>query len=329
MKFPRILVKAPNWIGDAVLATPFLTHVRTHWPEGHLTVLTRSRTRPVIERVPGVHEILDEPAGAPFRLSQLLRGEDYDVAFSLSSTLTVPVAFALAGIPLRVGFSGGGRDLFLTHPVPVLPRSVHQVEHYLALGAAVGMFRPEEPRLAWRVLPEDEAEAERFVRRLGKGGGNLVGFASGASYGPSKRWFVYRWAQLGDRLALERGARIVLVGGQEEGEIATQIARLMARPPLNATGMLSLGGTAALLKRCRAFVSNDSGLMHVGAAAGVPTVGLFGSSNPHWTRPYGREHKALWGHVPCSPCYRRTCLPGRNYACQDSLSVDRVLDALR
>src|SRR6185503_5024189 len=121
---------------------------------------------------------------------------------------------------------------------------------------------------------------------------------------------------------------VVLVGGREEAGPAVGIAAMCGREVVNAAGALSLGGTAALLARARAFVSNDSGLMHVGAAVGTRTIGLFGSSNPAWTAPFHPRSRALWGRVACSPCFRRTCLPGRGYACQAALTVDAVFAAL-
>ena len=328
MKFPRILVKAPNWIGDAVLATPLLAALRAHWPDAHLGVLARAKIRPVIERGPAVDEIVDEPEGSPLRFARLLREGTWDLAISCSSSLRVAVAFGAARIPVRIGFAGGGRHLFLTEPVPPPPRSTHQIEHYLLLGMAAGLDAPGVRDLVWQTRPEDDAEVDRFLRISAEGGDRFVAFAPGASYGPAKRWFPRRWAALGDRLALENGVRAVLVGGPEEQAASLGIAAIMARPPVNASGLLSRGGTAALLKRCRAFVSNDSGLMHVGVAVGVPTIGLFGSSNPHWTGPRGGRHEALWGNVSCSPCYRRACVRGRDYGCLDALTVDRVTAAV-
>jgi len=328
MRFPRIVVKAPNWIGDAVLAGPLLAALRVHWPGAHLGVLARPKVRPVIERGVRVDEIEDEPEHAPLALARLLKGGDWDLAFTLSSSLGVAFALAAARIPARVGFAGGGRHFFLTEPVPEPPRSVHQIEHYLLLGMAAGVDLPRAAELVWHSTRKDEAEAARFLRAHGGRREALVAFAPGASFGPAKRWFADSWAGLGDRLALDRGIRPVIVGGPAERGEAGRICGLMARAPVNATGLLSLGGTAALLRRCRAFVSNDSGLMHVGVAAGVPTIGLFGSSNPHWTGPRGERHEALWGNVPCSPCYRRTCVPGRDYACLKALSVGQVAAAV-
>ncbi len=324
MRFPRILIKLPNWIGDAVMASPLVRAVRTHWPRAQLAALCRPGLRAAAGRIPGFNEVLDEGDGGVLELARALRPGDWDIAFTLSSTLRAPAAFAAAGIPVRIGFSGGGRGAFLTASIPPLPRSVHLTSHYLALGALVGVVRPDRPRLAWTVRRADDLEARRFLKLFAEPGDRLVAMCPGAAFGPAKRWFAPRWAALGDRLALGRGWRAVIVGGEAERPLGRRIAGLMARRPVDATGMLSLGGTAALLRRCRAFVSNDSGLMHIGAAVGVRTVGIFGSTNPRWTGPLGAGHEALWGRVPCAPCYRRTCLPGKHYACFDALTVDRV-----
>jgi heptosyltransferase-2 len=329
MKFPRLLVKAPNWIGDAVMASPFVAAVRAHWPRAHIAIMARSRIRPVAERIPGIGAVVDEPTRSPFRLAAILKAGEYDIAFTLASSLSISAAFRLARIPVRIGFSGGGRGPFLTVAVRPLDRSVHQVDHYLALARAAGVPTPASSVPGWKVFPEDRREAVEFLKASGVAAGSSLGaFAPGASYGPAKRWLRARWAELGDRLCLGNGLKVVIVGGKDEIEAAQSIAALMARPPILAVGALSLGGTAALLARSRVFVSNDSGLMHVGAAVGAPTLGLFGSSNPHWTGPVGAKVGSVWGHVPCSPCYRRTCFPGRRYACQNALTVDRVLDSL-
>lgn len=330
MGFPRILVKAPNWIGDAVLAGPLLGALRANWRKAHIAVLAREKVRPVIERLPGADETVAEEAMGIRALAGWIQANAFDALVLLSSGLAVPLACAYARVPLRIGFRGSGRSLLLTRGPAPLPRSLHQVEHYLALGSVLGAFRPARPRLFWRVKEADRAEAGALIKAAGKpGGAPLVALAPGGAFGPAKRWFRHRWAGLADRLSLEMDCRVAIVGGAAEAGEAEAIAELTARAPINAAGRLTLGGTAALLARCRAFVSNDSGLLHAGAAVGTPTLGLFGSSNPHWTGPYGPNCRALWGRVPCSPCYRRSCLPGRDYACLDALSVELVWRELK
>lgn len=325
MKFPRILVKAPNWIGDAVLAGPLLGALRANWRKAHIAVLAREKVRPVIERLPGADEIVAEDGLGFWSLARWIGENAFDAFVSLSSGLKAPLASAYARVPLRIGFMGSGRSLLFTQAPAPLPRSLHQIEHYLALGTVLGAFRPPRPRLFWRIKEADRIEAGAFVKAAGKAGARkLVALAPGGAFGPAKRWFRHRWAELADRLSLDGDCRVAIVGGAAEAGEAAAIAELAARAPIIAAGRLSLGGTAALLARCRAFVSNDSGLLHVGAATGTPTIGLFGSSNPHWTGPRGPSGKALWGRVPCAPCYRRRCLPGRDYSCLDALSVDLV-----
>ena len=328
MKFPRILVKAPNWLGDAVMAGPFINALRNHWKGGYLAVMTRDKVRPVIERIEGIDEIIEERS-TPWGIASSLDGGDYDLFFSLSSSIRPILAAALARIPERVGFSGGGRGVFLTRKIPPMPRSIHVSRHYLSLAALEGVPMPRQVATSWKVLPADLREAKRFLSRSGiNTKEKLVAFAPGAAFGPAKRWFDSHWAELADQLEFNRGARIVIVGGREERARVEGIGRLTARKPIDSTDRLSIAGTAALLSLCRGFVSNDSGLMHIGGAVGVPTLGLFGSSNPHWTAPLGCRTNFLYERVSCSPCYRRTCLPGRDYACLRALTPSMVFKGI-
>jgi heptosyltransferase-2 len=245
------------------------------------------------------------------------------MAFNLTSSHRVASAMALARIPVRTGFAGGGRGMFMTSPVSPLARSRHQSVNYLSLAGGGGKAEP----VRWTATAGDRAEAGAFLRKAGLKG-RMVAFAPGAAYGPAKRWPDGSWAALADTLELEHGLGVVVVGGAAERSRAGAIAALTARKPVDATGCLSLGGTAALISRCAGFVSNDSGLMHVGATTGVPTVGIFGSSDPAWTAPHGRRCKALSRPVPCAPCFRRTCLPGRGYACLRAVQPASVISAL-
>ena len=324
MKFPRIIVKAPNWLGDAVMAGPFIAAIRRHWANGHIAVLARDKVRPVIERMEGVDEIIAERS-TPWGIAGSLDGGDFDMFFSLSSSVRPVIATALLRIPVRVGFSGGGRGLLLTRKIPPLPRSIHVARHYLALAALEGVPMPRKISTTWKVLPADLHEAKRFLVKSGLSGKtNIVAFAPGAAFGPAKRWFDASWAGLADLVTGKTNNRIVVVGGREEAKRAVAIGEQTASPVIDATGKLSIAGTAALLSLCRGLVSNDSGLMHLGGAVGVPTLGLFGSSNPLWTAPLGRKTGFIWEQVPCSPCYRRTCLPGREYACLRQITPEIV-----
>jgi lipopolysaccharide heptosyltransferase II len=311
-----------------------MSTVRAHWPGGHLTVLCRERVRQVIERNAEADEFLDERRHEVAGLARRLRAGCFDVAFALSSSQAAAAAMALARIPVRVGFRGGLRGLLFTTAVDPVSRYIHRTRQFLMLATAAGAKVTREPRPAWKVLKADRAEAARFLRKHGiRPGTRLAAFAPGASYGPSNRWFAASWAGLADRLTLGGGWKVVMVGGPAEVRMVERATGLRARRAVVAAGRLSLGGTAALISVCRACVSNDSGLMHVGAALGVPTLGLISSGNPAWTGPVGRRAAFLWARVPCSPCFRRTCLPGRGYACLRELTVDlvhaRLLDLIK
>jgi len=327
--FPRIVVKAPNWIGDAVLSSALFHEMRRFWPKSHVVVFARKKVLPVMRRLPGVDAVMEEEPGNLVRLSREVRAGRFDIAVSLSSSDIPALAFWLARVPMRIGFKGGLKGFFFSDAVEPPSRCVHQVFHYLKLGEPLGIGIPGNPSLAIRVTRTDRAEAAAFLRRRGvRTGARLVAFAPGASYGPAKRWFTSSWAVVGDAMQLKHRATVVIVGGREERPAALEVGRLMARPAVDATGALSLQGTSGLLSMCRAFLSNDSGLMHLGAAVGVPTLGLFGSSNPSWTAPFGRGNRVIWGLVECAPCYLRKCLPKRNYACLHAIKAQEVCDVL-
>jgi len=325
--FPRILIRAPNWIGDAVMAGPFLAAVKAGWPRAEVTVMARPRILEVVGRIGAPDSLVAEVSRSPFRLSRMMAAGGYDMAFTLTSSLAVVAALAMARIPVRVGFRGGGRGAFLTRAVAPLPRSSHQIDNYLSLAGAGGVTQGASPR--WSPTRKDREETAFFLRKSGSPARqSLVALAPGAAYGPAKRWPTARWAALVDLLTLRDCRGVVIVGGAGEREQAEAIAAQAAIKPVDATGRLSLGGTAALLARCTGFVSNDSGLMHVGAATGVPTVGVFGSTSGAWTGPRGLRCAVVARPVPCAPCYRRACLPGRGYACLKGISPEAVHAAL-
>jgi len=310
-----------------MMAGPFLAAVRSGWPKAHVTVMARPHVLEVVRRTASPDSLIADISRSPFGLARVMAAGGYDLAFTLTSSLKVAAAMALARIPVRVGFRGGWRAPFLTRAVVPLPRSEHQADNYLSLAGRAGV--PRGGPIKWNGARKDREEVAQFLRKAGTAGRKpLVALAPGAAYGPAKRWPIPAWAALADILSLGDGMGTVLVGGEGEREQAGAITALSAVKPLDATGRLSLGGTAALLGRCAGFVSNDSGLMHVGVATGVPTVGIFGSSNPSWTGPRGLRCVAVARPVPCAPCYRRTCLPGRGYACLKGITPEEVRSAL-
>lgn len=328
----RILVKAVNWLGDLVMTMPALRALRRAYPRAHLAVLVRGELAgfyagcrwldavvPYAVR-PGLSGLADRA-----RIVRRIRAGRYDLAVVLPRSFESALWVFLARVPRRVGVRSDGRGWLLTERVPMPRRTPrHQSEDYLALlTAALGVHGAADPP---PLLEVDPARRERMTAWLAarrRGRGPLVALAVGAAYGPAKEWPAERFAELIRRLATRHAAQCVLVGAPGERERCRRVADASGAEPLVAAGETDVGDLVALLSLCDGFAGNDSGAMHVAAALGVPTVGIFGSTDPDRTGPRGPATAVVREPVPCSPCLARTCRFG-HYDCLRRISVDAV-----
>lgn len=321
-----ILVRAPNWIGDAVMSTSFLAALRRRSPDAAITVLAHARTEPVFRHNPAVGRIVAFGGGSGlWRASLGLRRERFAEAWVLPLSFSSALSAWLAGAGRRTGYGSEHRGFLLTAAAPYRQgtfRSRHLVGDYLALlGPAADVPAPEV-----FLLPDEVGWAQRWLDQRGLAGPDLVGFGPGATYGPAKRWPAARWIELGRRLK-QRGARTLIFGSFAESRDCKEIERNIGTTAVSLAGGIDLRQSAALIAHCRAFVTNDTGVMHLAAAVGTRVVALFGSTSPTWTGPWGGRHAVLCDRQPCSPCYARTCRYG-HYDCLGTLTVERVLAAL-
>ncbi|HEV8663096.1 MAG TPA: lipopolysaccharide heptosyltransferase II [Candidatus Methylomirabilis sp.] len=332
----RILVRGVNWVGDALLMTPALASVRRTFPKAHLSLLVRPWVADLFRGNPAVDEVLlYESAGGhggltgKLRLARELRRRRFDLAVLFQNAFDAALIAWLARIPERVGFATQGRGWLLTRPVSLPPelRRRHQVEYYLGLVRALGWSEaPTELVLSLSTTEQEQADA--LLREAGCDGTvPIVALNPGAVYGSAKRWPAERYAALADRLAVE-GYRPLLVGAPSDAGAAAEVRAAAERPQALAdlTGRTGLKTLAALLRRCSAFVSNDTGAMHVAAAAGTPLVAIFGPTDPATTAPVSRRAILLRRPVFCSPCLLRDC--PIDHRCMRGVSVDEVHEAL-
>ncbi len=304
---PRILVVAPNWIGDALMAQPLLA--RLH---GEIDVIAPEWVAPVVRRMPEVSEVI----AAPFRhgplqlrerwlLGRILKKKGYSEAFVLPNSWKSALVPFFAGIPRRTGYVGEARYGLLNdlRKAPEAPMS----EHYARLA---GNGALSQPRL--RVSPE---EVEQAKRKFGITARYAV-LCPGAEYGPAKRWPYF--ADLSRQLSLPA----VVLGSAKDREASGGINGT------DLTGKTSLDEAMALIAGAEFVVSNDSGLMHIAAALGRPQVALFGSSSPAHTPPASPAARVLWLRIECSPCYQREC-PLGHFRCMKEMAVEMVLNQLK
>ncbi len=205
---------------------------------------------------------------------------------------------------------------------------MHQSRYYLEMVRALGLPPPDPPP-PLLVPPEEYRDLAKkvLVERGCDPEAPLAGIAPGAAYGPAKRWFPDRFAAVADRLAAEFGARVLVFGSSGDRESAGAVQAAAKARFVNLAGGTSLREALALISRCRVFVSNDSGLMHVAAAMGVPTVAVFGSTNPVTTGPMGPRFSIVRKPMDCSPCLKETC--PQDFRCMEAISAEDVWNEAR
>lgn len=330
-RFGRILVRVPNWLGDAVLALPVLEALRQALPDSEVTVLARPWVSALFTDSPAYRVMVEEAAGrhggfgGRLRLARDLSRQGFDLALLLTNSFDTALVASLARIPERVGYAADGRRWLLTRPVSPDGR-VHQRDRYLELLAAIGVEGSQkEPRLA--VRPGDAQGANRLLQEAGLDDAPLpVGLVPGSVYGSAKRWPADRFAALADLLADRLGGRSLLLGSASEGSVAAAVSQASRSCPVDLTGRTSLGVLGGILARCGAAVTNDTGAMHLAAAVGTPVVALFGPTDPQATGPLGPAHRIVRRDVPCSPCLLREC--PIDHRCMEGITEETVWRAL-
>ncbi len=329
----KILLRSTNWIGDAIMTTPAVRSIRENFPEAHITMLAYPWVADVFRASPHVDEIMIyDTAGIHKgfkglrRLADELKEQKFDCAILLQNAFKAAFLTWLAGIPIRAGYRRDGRGLFLRPGIKIRPevRKLHQVHYYQYLLRDLGLTCGSD-ELFLEHTPADAQWAREFKKD--RGGRALLGINPGAAFGPAKCWPAERYGQLCARLHDEFGISAVVFGTKaDEATIAT----IVGHGPQFITGLAgktTLGQAMALIGQCDAFVTNDSGLMHVGAAVQTPLVAIFGSTDHIATGPYSKKAVVVRKELDCQPCLKRECKS--DFGCMMNIEVEDVATPLR
>lgn len=351
MATERVVLVAPNWLGDAVMALPAMADVRRQFPSAHMAVAARAAVAPMFSMVEGVDEVVTLPGRGGLRAVSSWRHDAAALATGrFDTTLLFPNSFASAftasrsGIHDRWGYASDWRARWLTRAVPKPATPLHQGAYYQAMTTALGIA--PGPMYA-RVWP-DTGRARDLLREIGLDVDEpFVVFAPGAAYGRAKQWLPERFAELAHRLIEERGWSVVMVGAAADRAVCHEIdfhhrqgyggqaGRRPASHRLNRlidfSGKSDLATLAGILAIARAVVSNDSGAMHLAGAVGTPVVALFGATNEARTSPLAAGPDApapsiLTHPVFCRPCMLREC--PIDHRCMRGISAERAFAAL-
>jgi heptosyltransferase-2 len=327
----RLVILAPNWLGDAVMALPAIADVRRQQPRASITVAARPAVAPLFGMVREVDDVivLTRPRGVStwFETGAALRGSGFDAALLLPNSFQSALTVSRAAIAQRWGYRTDWRGALLTRSVAPR-RGVHQIAYYQQLVRALGF--PNGPAVPSLDVPADaRARGLEVLTRAGwDGRATLVALAPGAAYGGAKRWPPEYFAELARSLRAD-GVVCPIVGSGADRRTGEDIERACggAGGLLNLIGATDLSALAGVLVQCRSLVSNDSGAMHVAAAVGVPITAIFGPTDDRATGPPGDAHHVLTHPVWCRPCMLREC--PLDHACMRGIPATAVHAAAR
>jgi heptosyltransferase-2 len=329
----KILVRATNWVGDAVMSLPALRALRQRFPRASISILAKPWVADLYRREPFCNELIPYTArtlGEKLAAGRALRPRRFDTAILLQNAFEAAAIAYLAGIPQRIGYARDGRAFLLTRAIPVpkpgeIPR--HERFYYLELLRRAGIVDeiPQNPNAAIRLEGAPSARSaglDRF-RELGLGE-TIIGVSPGAAYGTAKRWLPERFADSANRLASELGAAVAIFGSKDERALCGSVAASITTRVKNFAGETSLAEFIDLAAACRVYLTNDSGAMHIASALGVPTVAIFGATDDQTTGPTGPRAKVVREIVECSPCLKREC--PIDHRCMTRVSAGRVAE---
>jgi heptosyltransferase-2 len=311
----RILIRSGNWLGDAVMSVPAVQTIKGGRPDAHVTIAAPEKIAEVWKIVPEVDAVIALPQKSLFAATRLLRKTPaFDVAILLPNSLRSALEVFLARIPRRVGFSGHSRRWLLNQrPRQTKARGiVHQSYRYLELATTIGAkVRPDFP-------PANPVGGKRPDLRFA--------LCPGAEYGPAKRWLPERFAEVAREIATRLPVRWILFGIASDRAVGEQIASGLGEKCVNRIGQTTLSELIAELRQCDLLLTNDTGTMHLASLLRIPTVSIFGSTEPKRTGPLGAGHRILRHHVECSPCFLRQC--PLDFRCMREITAAEVTTAV-
>ena len=339
-KIQRLLVRGPNWLGDAVMCEPALRGLRRLFPDAHITVLVKPVVAELLIGHPAVNRVViyddkGRHAGLSGKLvlAGQLRREKFDLAVLFQNAFEAALLAWLAGIPCRYGYATDGRSVLLTDPVaaPDKRALVHQVRYYWNLLKPLGLFGdPPAPELF--VSNTEEDAMARHLSEEGIGASQFViGINPGSTYGGAKRWIPDRFAEVAERLGRtirqshSQDVGVIIIGAKGEEALGREIAGRLSLRSVVLSGATTIRELMAAVKRCGLLLTNDTGPMHMASATKVPVVGVFGPTDWRTTAPYGLAHALVRHPVECAPCLLREC--PIDHRCMTGVSVEQVYEA--
>lgn len=328
----KALIVGPSWVGDMVMAQTLFKVLKANDQDILIDVLAPDWSRPLTARMPEVDDAIVMPVGhgvldlkKRWQIGRFLRSKQYDEAYVLPNSFKSAIIPFLAGIPKRVGWRGEWR-YGLLNTVHILNKARYplMIERFIALGLAKQAQLPKPLPLPSLVHDQNNLEQAKLKFSLNTNQPILV-LCPGAEFGPSKRWPEYYFADVA-KVYLEKGWQVWLFGSAKDASVTADIQESTQHRCIDLAGKTSLADAIDLMSLADLVVSNDSGLMHIGAALGRPLIAIYGSTDPGFTPPLGEKIEIVRTKEACSPCFKRIC-PLNHHACMQGLKPIQVLAA--
>ncbi len=329
----RVLVRATNWVGDAVMSLPAVRAVAGAFPGAEIVVLARPWVADLYARETAISRVIPyapRSIGEKLSAGWKLRDKHFDCAVIFQNAFEAAMVARLAGIPRRIGYSRDGRGWLLTEAISVPKKGeipAHERFYYLELlrrARLIAKLPSEAEPIRLEGIADASAAGHGLFAARGVQG-PVVGVNPGAAYGNAKRWLPERFAEAASRVAAELDAEVSLFGSAGERALCEQVSSMVTRPVHNFAGQTTLRQFIDMTAACRVVLTNDSGAMHIASALNVPTVTVFGATNDITTGPTGARARVIREHVECSPCMLREC--PIDHRCMTRVPAERVVEA--
>ncbi|MCX6850834.1 MAG: lipopolysaccharide heptosyltransferase II [Verrucomicrobia bacterium] len=318
----ELLIRSPNWLGDACMAFPMVRAIKRGRPDMKITILGPDKLAELWLSMPEVSRYIGKPAKEGlFAVARRIKatGVKFDAAVFCTNSTRSTLEIWLAGVPRRVGVKGSLRSKLLNQIIkggPAKGSKEHHAHRYLRIAKGIGADI-EQPGVWDAGTPP--VSTDGTIR---------VGVCAGAEYGPAKRWPLERFAAVVNQISAQHPQfRWELFGAPGEKEMGEKLSAMLQAPHENLVGKTRLSELIVKLRGCQLLLTNDTGTMHLAAALGIPTVSIFGSTCPIETGPLGDRHTVIQHKIECSPCFEREC-PFGHYNCMTLVTPEEVAQAV-
>ena len=314
----KILLHAPNWLGDIMMSLPAITLIREHYQDAHIAVLIKKSMGSIFTSSNLIDEVI------PLSEIKSIRSKKFDMAILFPNSFISAFRVFMAGIPKRVGYTGDYRNLMLTHKVDRKPiRWANTTYYYVNLLKVIGIEK-EVPQVILNTSAESD---ERALQYLNENAINentkFFTFGVGATNSYGKTWSTTYYAEVMNTLAKKYNARIVFITTKEEEAISDKINKKIDNKAL--IPYFSLDIIASIIKYSSGFIGNDAGAMHLASVLGVPTLALYFATPPYQNSPIGIKSDIIVYQLPCAFCGGRECRL-KTFECRYAIKPEEVLD---